>query len=178
MVKLSLSSYDNSLLELLITVRPPTCRYPSCHLDCVERLKVNWTILTIPVPSSFVQISKTRACGEQGRADRTHPSLAPPRHRQPPATLLSSPPALHHNLKIRPGLTWRLQPQPTLTRKMSGSQAHKYRAERRILDLPHFIKVQVQSSNKDWSWSYLRHGSSIEMGVRRHLMRQTSLGIN
>ena len=106
---MSLSSYDNSLLLAIHHWPPPTCRYPSCHLDCVERLKVNWTILTIPVPSSFVQISKTRACGEQGRADRTPPlpSATPPPDTRtghlPPSSLPPSlPPALHHNLKMSP----------------------------------------------------------------------------
>ena len=99
---------------------------------------------------SFVQISKTRACGEQGRADRTHPSLAPPRHHQTqPATTSQQaeqwdqwavlPPSLPPPSSLPPPccptsqpknelcLTGRLQPQPTLTQKMSGSKANVQR---------------------------------------------------
>ena len=87
-------------LNNIVKITPtPTCGYPPCHLDCVERLKVNWTILAIPVPSSFVQISKTRACGEQGRADRTPPLPSGARAGRPPSL---PPPALHHNLKMSP----------------------------------------------------------------------------
>ena len=98
---------------------------------------------------SFVQISKTRACGEQGRADRTPPlpcATPPPdsaSHHQPP--LPGSHHHHHHQWAVLPPsslpppccptsqpknelcLTGRLQPQPTLTQKMSGSEANVQR---------------------------------------------------
>ena len=97
---------------------------------------------------SFVQISKTRACGEQGRADRTPPlpcATPPPpdsashQHTNTPgraAQWSSLPPSLPppccptSQPKNELCLTGRLQPQPTLTRKMSGSKAHIQRCRK------------------------------------------------